>query len=146
MSGNARQTPNAAGASYFSFCCIPCHSPRSLNENPPTRPPARRRAHPPPWCVVCCWVEQVFADALTLGLMCYASFLEPDDDDDSDTLELVYAGALLVQVSRPPRARFLTVLGSAALQQERSGCLCWQHRIAVVLFVCVVLTSPVLLV
>lgn len=30
--------------------------------------------------------------------MCYASILEPDDDDDNDTLELVYAGALLVQV------------------------------------------------
>lgn len=45
-----------------------------------------------------CWVNKVLADALTLGLMCYATFLEPDDDDDNDRLELVYAGALLVQV------------------------------------------------
>jgi len=39
----------------------------------------------------------VLADALTLGLMCYASILEPDDTDDSDRLELIYASALMVQ-------------------------------------------------
>lgn len=43
---------------------------------------------------------QVLADALTLGLMCYASILEPDDADDEDRLELIYASALMVQVRR----------------------------------------------
>lgn len=63
----------------------------------------------------CCWFwiiingsTQVFADALTLGLMCYASVLDPDDDDDNDRLELIYASALLVQVRRP--SQYLVVL------------------------------------
>lgn len=60
---------------------------------------------PPRRCVVVVagWAKQVFADALTLGLMCYASFL--DSDDDSETLELVYAGALLVQVRQPSQQK-----------------------------------------
>eukprot|EP00752_Nemacystus_decipiens_P014565 g12971.t2 len=49
--------------------------------------------------IQCFTTMTVFADALTLGIMCYATFLEPDDDDDHETLELAYAGALLVQTA-----------------------------------------------
>ncbi|CAN0182406.1 unnamed protein product [Ectocarpus sp. 13 AM-2016] len=47
--------------------------------------------------IQCFTTMTVLADAITLGLMFYATFLEPDDDDDADRLELVYAGALSVQ-------------------------------------------------
>lgn len=57
--------------------------------------------------------------------MFYATFLEPDDDDDADRLELVYAGALLVQVSR----RF-TLLFSCCW---RSCCWCCDGRCGVYL-------------
>ncbi|CAM9448605.1 unnamed protein product [Scytosiphon promiscuus] len=47
--------------------------------------------------IQCFTTMTVLADAITLGLMCYATFLEPDDTEDSDQLELVYAGALIIQ-------------------------------------------------
>eukprot|EP00904_Undaria_pinnatifida_P005995 jgi/Undpi1/2525/HiC_scaffold_13.g05904.m1 len=39
----------------------------------------------------------VFSDALTVGLMVYASVLKPEDSEDSDKLDLIYTGALLIQ-------------------------------------------------
>ncbi|CAM9630710.1 unnamed protein product [Pylaiella littoralis] len=47
--------------------------------------------------IQCFTTMTVLADALTLGLMFYATFLDADDDGDADTLELVYAGALAIQ-------------------------------------------------
>lgn len=62
------------------------------------------------WCINCTsffFLGQVLADALTLGLMVYASVLEPEDSVDSDKLDLIYTGALLIQV----RFVFVCVLG-----------------------------------
>ena len=44
------------------------------------------------------YVGQVLADTLTLALMCYASLLDEDNDSDSEQLDYIYAGALIIQV------------------------------------------------
>lgn len=82
--------------------------------------------------------SQVFADALTLGLMCYATYLEPDDDEDSDRLELVYAGALSVQV-RPPVAPTPPHPPSALAQEQEQE----QHFVPARVCVCLSLVCIV---
>lgn len=41
---------------------------------------------------------QVSADALTLGLMVWASTLDPNDSGDLKTIDNIYVGCILIQV------------------------------------------------
>ncbi|CAN0162307.1 unnamed protein product, partial [Hapterophycus canaliculatus] len=45
------------------------------------------------------WVETVLVtvDAMTLGLMVWASILDPDSTGDKSTLDTIYAGCMLIQ-------------------------------------------------
>lgn len=42
--------------------------------------------------------SQVIADTLTLGLMVYASILNPAIPDDKTKIDLIYVGCMFIQV------------------------------------------------